>query len=288
MELIIKGFIIGIGKILPGISGSMIAVSLGIYEQLIEKISNIKNNLFDNLKYLIKPSIGIIMSIILTSKIIVKCINKYYFATILLLTGLIISGIPNMIKSTRIKKNKKTKAVVIIITIFLITFITIITNLYTVQEHKIEYTIEEFIKLIGIGIIDAGSSIIPGISGTAILMSLGYYNIILQTFATTFKRHKIYENLFVLIPFISGFIIGIIIISKIVNRALKKQKYIINLIISILMISSTITLLKSVIGKSRSNIETITGILLFIIGIIIAMKYENKNTNRKKIYNEMR
>lgn len=274
MNLIIKGIIVGIGKILPGISGSLLAISLGIYEQLIEKIANFRKDIYNNLKYLTKICIGIIIAITLTSKIVVNSFNKYYFATMLLFVGLMIGGMPNIIKQTRIKKNNIFKTIILIISTI------IITNINYSQNHQVKYTIIEFIKLIGVGIIDAASSIIPGISGTAILMTIGYYNIIIQTFASITNKNNIYKNIFILLPFMIGYIIGIIILSKIIYMLIKKDKNMINIIIIILMSSSIIIILKNTIPKAKNVIEIIIGIILFIIGFIISIKIENKNTKK--------
>ena len=47
--LILKGFIIGVGKIIPGVSGSMLAISMGIYQQMIDSIINFFNNIKQNI-----------------------------------------------------------------------------------------------------------------------------------------------------------------------------------------------------------------------------------------------
>ena len=194
MNLILKGFIIGLGKIIPGVSGAMLAISLGIYEQILENIANIKNKYKESIKYLVKPSVGIIIAIMLTSKIIVKCLNKYYFSTMLLFIGLIIGGMPYIIKQIKLKKKD-----IIISLVPLIIILMLTTSLYPSTKIEINYTISDFIKIIGIGIIDAASSIIPGISGTAILMTLGYYDMILETFGTILDMSKIVENTFIII-----------------------------------------------------------------------------------------
>ena len=240
MNSIIKGFIIGIGKVMPGVSGSMLAITLGEYNKIIESISNIKN--IKNIKYLSEIGIGIILSIMITSKIIIKFLNQYYFATILLFALIIMSGIPNVIKKTMpIKRD-------IIISIICIVMIIILMPTKT-NEYILEYTVIDFIKLIGIGIIDSASSIIPGISGTAILMSLGYYNIILKTFANIMDIQLILENLFVVTPFIIGFIVGTILISKILNILIKKYPNILNIIVTMLMIYTVILLMYNSINN---------------------------------------
>lgn len=272
MILIIKGFIVGIGKILPGVSGAMLAISLGIYEEIIDIISNLKNITKEKTIYIIKVSIGISLAIILTSKIIVKCISNYYLPTILLFVGIIIGGIIKIIKQTKFKKKEIISSIILLILILLIIKYT---NINTINVHKIEYTIIEFIKIILIGILDALSSIVPGISGTALLLTLGYYNIIIESFSTLLEINYIKKNIFVLIPFIIGFVIGIIEISKIINKIIKKNKNTINVLAIIFMTITTIILIKNTIVIQTTKIQKIIGITLLIAGINIS-KYIEK------------
>lgn len=281
MNLIIKGFIIGIGKIIPGVSGAMLAIILGEYEKIIKTISNIKNTNIEQMKYLTKIAIGIILAITLTSKIIVKSLNTHYFTTMLLFIGMIIGGIPNVIKQIKINY----KDIIISIIFILITMMPI-KELTQTQNHTIEQTIIEFTKLIGIGSLDALSSIIPGISGTALLMIFGYYDIILKTFATTLNPLYIKQNIFILLPFTIGFIIGILVISKIICILLKKQKNKLNITITIFMIITTIILTKKTIETNPTIQEIILGIILGIFGIIVTIKLENKNNNMNKTNNK--
>ena len=76
--LILKGIVIGIGKIIPGVSGSMLAISMGIYQQMLDSINNFFKNTKENFKFLFKIGLGVIISIIFFSNIILKCLNKYY------------------------------------------------------------------------------------------------------------------------------------------------------------------------------------------------------------------
>ena len=266
MDLILKGFIIGVGKIIPGVSGSALAITLGIYEQLLNSISNIKNEIKTKNTFLIKVGIGLILAITLTSKIIVKCLKHYYLPTILLFTGLIIGGIPPLLKQTKL--NKKDIIIIILITLIL----TILSlNINTKTQHILKNTPQEIINLIGIGILDSASSIIPGISGTSLLMMIGYYEIILNTFSTLLNINYIKTNAFVIIPFIIGFIIGTILISKIITHLFnhhRKKTYILIISFSIL---SIIILLKNI---NNTPLEILKNTPLLLLGYIISRKLE--------------
>ena len=110
MKNILKGFIIGIGKIIPGVSGAILALSLGVYDKSIYYINNFKYNKKESLKYLLPLAIGIILSIIFFSKIINYLLDKYYVLTMLFFIGLIIGTIPSTLKEV----NKKNYYLVII------------------------------------------------------------------------------------------------------------------------------------------------------------------------------
>lgn len=271
MKLIIKGFIIGIGKIIPGVSGALLSITLGVYEPLLDKIAHIKKDPIKNVTYLAKLGTGIIISIIVTSKIIVKCLENYYFPTMLLFIGMIIGGTKEITNNIKIKKKD-----IIVIILLLVMILFILSNLKQNVSRQIEYTIPFFISMIGIGFIDAASSIIPGISGTAILISLGYYNIVLGMFSSIINIKKIFENLFLIIPFSIGMLIGIITISKIVNYFFKHYKNLTYTVILIFIILTTIILVKSTFLKLESIKEIVIGIPLFLLGIYSSIKLGNK------------
>lgn len=282
MNLFVKGIIIGIGKILPGISGSMLAIMMGEYEKIIESLTNIKEQIKERKTYLLKIGIGIITSIALLSKVIVKCLNRYYFTTMLLLIGMIIGDTLERIKRV---KNKKEKRCIVILTISVI--IIQIINAKTPKSVKfkklstkeIQYTAKEFVILSGIGSIDAISSIIPGISGTALLMITGYYNNIITTVSTITDYKRIIVNGFIIIPFGIGFVITLIMTSKIINTLITKYKRESNIIITVFMSSTTTTLIQTTIIANKTKQGYIIGTITLLIGIIII----NIINKRKKI-----
>ena len=99
MKLFIKGFIIGIAKIIPGVSGAMIAVSFNIYDKLINSITNFFDDKKNNLKFLIIVGSGILLSIVLCSNMIRYFINNYYLITMMFFISLIVGGTFNFSKN---------------------------------------------------------------------------------------------------------------------------------------------------------------------------------------------
>lgn len=266
MNLLIKGFIIGIGKIIPGVSGSLFAVQLNIYEPIIKSINNIWKKPLENIIFLGKIATGIIIAIFVMSKVIVNCLNHYYFVTMLLILGIIIGETIKNTKKLLIQKSD------ILILIIIMAFSLIIPDNHQIINHQINYTTLEFTKLILIGILDAITSIIPGLSGTAVLMSTGYYNVILKLFSNIIN-----PNLFIAISFFLGFILGIFLISKILFKIYEKNKKIMDKIITITMFLTIITIIKMIYKNQiiKTYLDLIKGIILIIMGMSFSKIIKN-------------
>ncbi len=262
--LILKGIVIGIGKIIPGVSGSMLAISMGIYQQMLDSINNFFKNTKENFKFLFKIGLGVIISIIFFSNIILKCLNKYYLITMFFFIGLILG-------STRdIKQNIDKKNNLIVILSFL--FITIL-GLFNLDNHvDINNNILYFFYYLIAGIIDAITMVIPGISGTATLMMYGAYNDLITAFSRVLNIYYLIPNLKILIPFIIGLLIGILVTVKIVDYLFKYHKS--KTYSAILGFSTSTILLMGIkcINTNYTLYNLIIGIIFLLLGIISVKK----------------
>ena len=278
MQLIIKGIIIGIGKILPGISGAMFAIMLGEYERIIYSISKIEDNFKENIIYLSKIGIGIIIATSILSKIIVKGLNNFYFPTILLFAGIIVGDATEFDKINKRTLNQKEIWKLCKKTIMIITFFIIYSkiNYKIISKTTTKYRSNNFITLMIVGAIDAMASIVPGISGTVILLALGYYNIILEAFSSVYNYKQIANNIYVLIPFFIGFIIGTILTSKIIYKininTKKAQK-----LRTVFEIISIYAIVEYAIRINKTRIELTIGIVLSMLGSITSILIKRKS-----------
>ena len=245
--LIIKGFIIGIGKVLPGISGSVLAISMGVYDKIINSFSCFFKNPKKNSLFLIQILFGISLAIIFGSKMIYFFINNYYIVTMFTILGFILGTIPSLIKKTDYNRNN-----IIISTIsFLLTF--------ALNYFKLNIDINILTKII-LGIIEAFTSIVPGISGTAIFVNLGVYKYILNGISNV--------DIGFLIFYILGILIGLIIFSKIINFLIEKYENQFSSIVNGLVIASTISITKICF---TGEIKEITlGLIFMIVALFIS------------------
>lgn len=259
----LKGIIIGIGKVIPGVSGAMLAASLGIYEKGLEILSNLKTQLLKNIKFVLSVGLGILFAMVLGSKLILYLLNKHYLITMFCFIGMIIGGVKPLYN--KICKEFDAKNLLI----FLISFFTIILlSFVEIQSKNVNgifvYTLS--------GISEAISTIVPGISGTALLMLIGTYDEIMQCFANLFDVSMFSRNLIVLIPFTVGLILGIIGISKVLNNLLKKHRISTYYAIIGFSLSSIVIMFVQTLNKNYSLSEMILSFIFFIIGYEIAIR----------------
>jgi len=274
--LVIKGMIIGLANVIPGVSGGTLMITLGIYEQVIDTISHLLSNFKNNLKFIIPLGIGVVLSLLLFSKIIGISLEKYPFATTLFFLGLIIGGIPLIIKN--LNKNKDSKKISNYIIAFIsFAFIIIFAMFKTGNDVNLSnLSFLNLTTLFIVGIIASATMVIPGISGSFVLMLLGYYKPIIDTVRNITNFNLLTHNIIVLGTFGIGILIGIILVSKLIELLLKKFETKTYYAVFGFVLASCIAIIKPLFSLKISILEIIIGIILFIIGAISAYKISEK------------
>lgn len=260
--LVIKGLIIGFAKVMPGVSGAILAISMGVYDKGINAITRFFDNIKENTKFLFFIGIGIIIAIILGSNIVYFLLNNYYVITMLFFMGLIFGSTPKIIS----KVDKTIKGYII----SLVTFI-IITLLTTININNNNISNSIFIYLIS-GLIDAFGMVVPGISSTALLMVIGTYNNIIYSLSNV---GNIINNLNILIPYGIGIFIGIIITSIVINYLFNKYNKLTFSFILGVILSTLVTLLLKIFSYHINIKDLVIGILLLSLGIIISYFFDD-------------
>ena len=222
--LVIKGFFMGIANVIPGVSGGTIAIILGIYEKFINSISNILKNIKENLKFLIPIIIGMGLAIIPTSKLVGYSYVEFPLPTLMFFVGLVFGGIPMLIKNVKGKKDSKdlSNYMIAIISFLIVIFMAsykFIFSLNSVVSFS-EMNLLGYIVLFGVGIVAAATMVIPGISGSLVLMIIGYYYPIIDTINSLFKGDFL-GNAIILAVFGLGVLIGILLIAKLLQMLFK-------------------------------------------------------------------
>lgn len=259
MKLLFKGFIIGIGKVIPGLSGALLAINLGVYEKMISSVTNFFDDKKENIKTLLLLGGGIVSSIVLFSSIILYLLSSYYNYIMVFFLGLIISS---TIKYASGINYSWKKIILVFIVCLILLFIPSTDNAYTLSS-----TFNDYIMFFISGFIEIFASIVPGISGTALLMNLGMYNHTLKLISMVYNFNYIFNNFFYYFSYGLGMSVSFIITLSLINYLFKNRRELMEIIILSLSIGSII-LLFSYINISFS----ILLIILFIIGLFLGFK----------------
>ncbi len=269
--LMIKGFLFGIANIIPGVSGGTLALTMGVYEDLIESISHFFKDVKKSLKFLCVFGLGAILSILLMSKVISLSLDKFPFPTTLFFVGLIIGGIPLLTR--KVRKNKVKPFNVLL---FLITFGVVIGMAFMQEGNNVvslsNVTPWMMFLLFIVGMVAAATMVIPGVSGSFVLMLLGFYKPVVNTVSQLTDFSMLGHNLLVLVPFGIGVLLGIVLIAKLIEFLFNKYELSTYYAILGFLIASIFTLCATLFGVDFSNIEVVVGVVLFVIAAVIGYK----------------
>ena len=266
--LILKGFVLGIANIIPGVSGGTLAITLGIYEKLIETISHFKDNIKKNYKFLLFLVLGIGISLLIFSNVVSFCLDKYPFATILFFIGIILGGMPKLFK-----KIENSFSITNLI-IGLITFgIVMSMSLLSTGNNEVSLENLTLIKIITLffsGAVASASMLLPGISGSFVLMLIGYYKPIINTIKELTRFNNLGHNIVILLSAGLGIIVGIVCAAKVIEYLLKEHEIPTYYGIIGFVIASIVSIFITALSYSVGMFQIIVGVLLLIVGIMIS------------------
>lgn len=269
--LALKGAVFGIANIIPGVSGGTIALTMGVYEDLIAAIGHFFEKPKKSLSFLLVFGIGAAISILLMSKLISFSLDKFPLPTMLFFIGLILGGIPLLLKKIDKKEKKPLNIILFIITFLIVIGLSLIGESTKVVNLS-TLNIGTILLLLLVGVVASATMIIPGISGSFVLMLLGYYKPIVETISSLTNFKLMSHNLGVLIPFGIGIVIGIVLISKLIEYLFKKYQNTTYYAILGFVIASIITLIVSAFSTKIVISHLVAGILLLVLGAFIGYK----------------
>ena len=277
LRMVLKGMVIGIANIIPGVSGGTMMVSMGIYDKLIHCITHLFSELKKSIQFLLPIFIGIGIAVVVVPFGIEFLFAQYPFQTNLLFIGLIIGGLP------AVWKKVKGNSVKVGHILSCLVFFALVAGLALVGETEgnaadLSFSLGSVIKLFGIGVITSATMVIPGVSGSMVLLLLGYYHPVLETITNfikavlAFDMNGILAGIGVLLPFGIGVVAGIFVIAKIIEVIFEKfPLYAYWAIIGLIVSSPVAILLVSGMG-TITIVSILTGIVSLAVGFVIAMK----------------
>lgn len=281
VQLLFIGIAIGMANVIPGVSGSTMAVVFNIYDRFVNAITlNIKK-LIENRRFVIPVVGGMALGVLLFSKLITVLYENFPVQTDYFFTGLIIGSIP-MLFSFMTKKQdgqkftaKKTISVVICALAgfaVLIGFGLLGSDIDTSQEMSKslpQWTFPLALHIFAAGFVGAIAMIIPGISGSLLMLIMGVYPIVMKSIPALFVPSQTLQAFFLLLPNGIGVLAGLLCGAWIVKTFLRiapNQTY---AVIFGLIAGSAIQLFPGIKGIS-GVLSGIACLLCVLTGIFLA------------------
>ena len=270
--LILKGGAIGVANIIPGVSGGTIAVVLGIYEYLIEAISNVltdKEKRKDYILFLCKVAIGALFIVFMSAKLMKFLLENYNIYTNLAFVGLIAGSIPSIYKSHHDMKINWMSVISFLIGAGIILFFELAFP-HVEKKEGVEVvfnlTFNSALLLGIVGFFAGGSMIVPGISGSFIMLLMGQYYIVTSCVA---------ERELVPLGIVGvGVVLGIMIFAKIINVLLQQFRTETFYLILGLVLASLYSIYP---GLPQQTQGIVFAVLITIVSFLISFIIGNKS-----------
>ena len=276
---IIKGSFVGMGSILPGISGSMIAAILKIYQDLIEALNDFTKHPIQAIKAVWQYIVGVFIGIGLGFVLIKLVYENFPIPITFLFIGFILGAVPSLLKEI---KNQNLKWHHFLI--FSLTAVMMIGLLFVSESTATADSFLAYVVVFFIGVITAISLITPGLSGATILMALGYFHILINLgdeiirALISFDFSKIVSQLPMLLVLILGVLVGLIVMGKVMYQVLIHFKSHFYIGVLGIVFVSPFNILYTIQDSTETNAFSIPwyvyiiSFVLFIIGIYTTLK----------------
>ncbi|MEK5069368.1 DUF368 domain-containing protein [Sporosarcina sp. FSL K6-1508] len=261
-----RGFFMGISDLIPGVSGGTIAFILGIYDELLTSISGFfSRNWKKHIGFLLPLGLGIGATLLLFSRVIEYLLENYPAPTQFFFMGLVIGVLPFITKQAGVKKNFNWKHFFLILLVG-----AALASLAFIKPHDTT-AITTLTATNAIGLFFAGwagsmAMLLPGISGSFILLILGVYSTAIGALSNL--------NLPIIAVIGAGVIVGFIVSSKAISYLLKHFTYITFAVIIGLIIGSVFVIYP---GIPDSGTPFVMSVIAFFTGLIVANMFSSPN-----------
>ena len=274
---VLRGMVIGLANVIPGVSGGTMMVSMGIYDKLIWSINHLFKKFKECFKILLPYLVGMVLAIVLGAFALKAAFKNYPLPTNTLFIGLILGSLPFILKEMKGEKIGW-QGVLAFVLLF-----GLVVGLKAVEADNVtavSLNVGTVLLMVLLGAICSAAMVIPGVSGSMILKTLGYYEPIvtdaipgLVKGVTSGNWSSALQNLGILLPFAIGIVVGIFGIAKLIEVLMKKWKGRTYCgILGMVAASPVVILMDASIYEGFNWIIGIASAVALAAGVFIAMK----------------
>ena len=220
---LLRGIVIGVANIIPGVSGGTMMVSMGIYDTLIHCITHLFKEFKKSVKTLLPYAVGMLVGIVALASVINWGLENHPLPTNTLFIGLILGGLGPLLKKVDRKKINAAAVIAFIALFALIIWLGIQRKDSIQNAESIEMKALQMLIMVFIGMVASATMIIPGVSGSLVLMLLGYYKPVVNALSTlkdglfSMDFSVMGQPILMLVPFLVGIVLGIFGVAKLIE-----------------------------------------------------------------------
>lgn len=274
---IVRGGLIGLANVIPGVSGGTMMVSMGIYDTIIGCITNFVKQMKKSILTLLPYVIGMGLGIVLSAFSIELLFERFPLPTALLFIGLIFGGIPMLLKHTRGGKTSARHVILFVLFFALVAGLQLLGKSAGL-ERNLNLTPWNIVVAFLLGMVASATMVIPGVSGSMVMMILGYYTSVIALIndcveaVLSFDIAALLHCAGILAPFGIGVLLGIFGVAKLMEylmKAYKKETYC--AILGLVAASPVPIFLNAGIGQI-TVVAVLVSVVTFALGFVGALR----------------
>lgn len=257
----VNGVVTGIASVLPGVSGGLILVLCGVYERLIGDISNLRQKLVPEFAFLVSICLGLLVGMLACTFFLDWTMDEYAAPMMALFFGLIVAQIPEVWKLTGYEKPKEVpigSVLCFAVGLGLIVVLMVINGTGRAIDPD-DHSAVNMVLFALCGIVLAISKVMPGISGSSLLIALGLFEVTISSVADL--------DIYFIVPLCIGLLIGLFGFAKVMDLCLKNYRSETYMLIMGLTIGSLLIILQELFNSSLDTVDWIVCVIMIVLGV---------------------
>ena len=258
----INGVVTGIASILPGVSGGLILVLCGSYERLIEDISELRQKIKPEFFFLVAIASGLLVGMLACTLFLDWTLDRFAAPMMAFFFGLIVAQIPEVWKLTGYEKGSKISVASIVclaVGLGIIIALMVVNGGGRVVDTD-DHSIGNMVLFALCGIVLAVSKVMPGISGSSLLIALGLFEVTISSVA--------HLDMYFIAPLCVGLLIGLFGFAKVMDMCLKRFRTETYMLIMGLTIGSLMIIIQELVNDSMDAAGWAVCIVMAVLGVI--------------------
>ena len=268
IKRLLKGIIVGLGGVAPGLSGSVLLIIFGLYQKTLDALGTLFTDLKKNLRFLLPLVAGMFLGVLLFGKLIDFFLNNYEMPTRFCFLGLILGTLPMLWQEVKKEGfSRKYYILIFLSAVFGFWFFTMNPDAFP------QITDPNLLQSILLGVAVAATAIIPGVDPAVFLSTLGFYEMYISALANL--------ELMILLPMIIGLGFGAVLISFGISWLFKRfYTATFSMIFGIFL-----TMIPNMLNENcrlGPNVPSVVSLILLLVGFAVSFYLGNWDKRKKK------